>query len=99
MAENDYCGSVGVMAVIHDTLREHIWNTEIPECIPPYIWCLCGWRSDDLPCDQGTEMAALLVHLSNAIQAATVEPIRDWIERHPAPVPHPAATDPSDGGA
>lgn len=82
--EVTFCGSVGLIDAIHETLRDHVWTVESqpPPPVRPYIWCLCGWRSDDLDRPSGDAMSALLVHLTNAVHAAAVPPVREWIARH-----------------
>lgn len=37
------------MTRLAEVLAEHHWAAEVapPEGVDPYLWCVCGWRSDD----------------------------------------------------
>jgi len=81
-AENDatFIGSAALLTALYDTYVAHLHIAEPDGPDGPYIWCGCGWRSDDLgPNDNPGESYA--VHLSNAQHAAAVKALQPIVTR------------------
>lgn len=73
-AADDWLGSVTLTHALEAVLTEHITIAEPEGPDGPYIWCACGWRSDDIGRDNPG--VGVITHLLNVLHAATVEPIR-----------------------
>ena len=81
-ADNDaglFIGSSALMTALYDTYTEHIGVTETEGPDGPYIWCACGWRSDDLL--SGPPGQSYAVHLTNAQHAAAVKALQPIVRR------------------
>jgi hypothetical protein len=76
-----FVGSAALLTALYETYVEHIGITELqpPVGVAPYIWCACGWRSDDLSDDQPG--MAYAVHLTNAQHAAAVRALQPLVVR------------------
>lgn len=86
-AENDvsiFVGSQALLTALYDTYVEHIGMVEHDGPDGPYLWCACGWRSDDLD-GHGTRSdnpgESYAVHLTNAQHAAAVKALQPIVRR------------------
>lgn len=81
-AENDatFVGSSALLTALHETYVEHIGIVEPDGPDGHYIWCACGWRSDNLGPNNhpGNSYA---VHLANAQHAAAVKALQPIVTR------------------
>lgn len=80
-----FIGSQALITALYETYVEHmgIVETNGPDG-RPYLWCACGWRSDDL---DGHGMRSdnpgmsYAVHLTNAQHAAAVQVLQPIVRR------------------
>lgn len=86
-----FIGSVALITALYDTYVEHIGITETDGPNGPYIWCACGWRSDDFP-ERTNPGEGYAVHLTNAQHAASVKALQPIVRR----VMPPAVAEPDD---
>jgi hypothetical protein len=77
--DDTFVGSMALLTALHDTYVEHIGVAEADGPSGPYVWCACGWRSDDLP--GGPPGASYAVHLTNAQHAAAVKALQPIVRR------------------
>jgi len=79
-----FIGSVALLDALYETYREHIGTTESEGPSGPYLWCACGWRSDDLD-GHGTRSdspgQSYAIHLTNAQHAAAVKALQPIVRR------------------
>lgn len=85
---SEFIGSVALLDALHETYVQHIAISEPDGPDGPYLWCVCGWRSDDLD-GRGTRSdnpgMSYAVHLTNAQHAAAVEALQPIVRRVTAP--------------
>lgn len=68
----EWFGSVGVCNAIFEALSQHL---TLPDPEGAYMWCACGWRSDERP---GSEPGpAAVVHVTNAVHVAVTPAIQE----------------------
>ena len=71
-----FIGSAALLDALYDTYVAHIALSETEGPDGPYLWCACGWRSDDLD-GHGTRSdnpgMSYAVHLTNAQHAAVLQ--------------------------
>lgn len=68
---SDQARSGGLLTALRETYEQHIGIAEPDGPDGPYMWCACGWRSDDL--GDVLPGAAYAEHLADAQHAAAVE--------------------------
>lgn len=90
--EGVFVGSLALIGALYETYVEHIGIPEPDGPDGPYMWCACGWRSDDLGSDNPGQSYA--VHLTNAQHAAAVKALQPIVRRI---TPAPAAAEPTGG--
>lgn len=75
-----FIGSVRLLEAMEQCAREHIMITETdpPAPVKPYIWCLCGWRSDQAGSGPETAGNGAILHLANEMHRASV-PVIDTL--------------------
>lgn len=79
-----FIGSGALLAALHDTYVKHIGMVEPDGPDGPYMWCACGWRSDDLDGNGAvseTPGLSYAVHLSNAQHKAAVKSLQPIVRR------------------
>lgn len=76
-----FLGSAALMDALGAAAVDHTSFVEVPDDLPPYIWCACGWRSDDLPRERGDEQRAFIVHLTNVLHEASVKALQPMVLR------------------
>lgn len=77
-----FVGSGALLTALYETYEAHIGITEPDGPDGPYIWCACGWRSDDLG-PNSNPGASYAVHLTNAQHAAAVKALQPIVYRIP----------------
>ena len=79
-----FIGSVALIDALYETYVEHIAISETEGPDGPYLWCACGWRSDDLD-GHGTRSdnpgMSYAVHLTNAQHGAAVKALQPIVRR------------------
>lgn len=77
-----FLGSVRLADALYETLRSHTYEAHVG-AEGYYLLCLCTWRTDLLPCGALPEdhLRRMLVHLENALHAASVGALRDLVVR------------------
>lgn len=90
-AEKDttFIGSLALLTALYDTYVEHIGVVEPDGPDGPYMWCACGWRSDDLGSNDNPG-DSYAVHLTNAQHAAGVKVLQPIVRRVTAQYERPA---------
>lgn len=79
-SDQTFIGSIALMDALYNTYVEHIGIPEAEGPGGPYMWCACGWRSDDLgPNDNPGN--AYAIHLTNAQHAAAVKALQPLVVR------------------
>lgn len=81
-AESDaaiFIGSSALLTALYETYVEHIGIVEPEGPDGPYVWCACGWRSDDL--SNGSPGNAYAIHLTNTQHAAAVKALQPIVRR------------------
>lgn len=74
-----FIGSVALMDALYESYLGHIGVAELDGPQDPYMWCVCGWRSDDL--DNSNPGNSYAIHLSNAQHAAAVIALQPIVRR------------------
>lgn len=75
--------NVGMHDAIRTYLEAHTYSTEVPDEGEAYIWCVCGWRSDD-ETNMGGAVRHLFTHLTNAMHTAVRNHLRAALSVDPA---------------
>lgn len=75
---------VGMHEAIRACNEEHIYlfESDPPNGVEPYLWCACGWRSDDETDMEGAGRH-LQTHLQNAMHETVRTHLRAVLARHP----------------
>jgi hypothetical protein len=98
-----WLGSVAVSAALFDVLILHVTFTEqAGGGVAPYIWCTCGWRSDEDDRGEPDNAArAAAVHLTNVLHKAVTPAIQTSLRgRVTAALASPVESDTdAEGGA
>lgn len=83
--DQTFIGSSALLTALYDTYVEHIGVVEHEGPDGPYMWCACGWRSDDLGSNDSPGQS-YAVHLTNAQHAAAVKALQPIVVRLPSEV-------------
>lgn len=75
-ADDTFIGSNALITALYETYTEHLGMVEGDEHGEQYVWCVCGWRSDDVD-------ESYAVHLTNAQHAAAVVALQPLVVRRP----------------
>lgn len=74
-AQRPFVGSIALIGALYETYEQHIGVAENDGPDGPYVWCSCGWRSDD------GGATSYGIHLVNAQHAAAASALRPVVER------------------